>query len=71
MFDSEAVLLLVFADQLIVHRKDIGPIACYDTINLFSYLVLIERPFEALVPAFRFDLALGINLGRSEVVIRA
>ena len=51
-------------DQAVVGSKDGGPVAGDDTVDLLIDLILVERTFEALVPAFRLDLALCIDFGR-------
>ena len=51
-------------DQAVVGSKDGGPVAGDDTVDLLIDLVLVERTFEALVPAFGLNLALCIDFGR-------
>lgn len=64
LFDGKAGRCPVLLDQPIVGGKDRGPVAGDDAVDLLVDLVLVERAFEALVPAFGLDLALCIDFGR-------
>ena len=64
LFDSKAGRRLVLLDQPVVSGKDRGPVAGDDAVNLLVDLVLVERAFETLVPAFGLNLALCIDFGR-------
>lgn len=62
MFDRKAVRHFTLFDQLLVGRKDIGPVTGDDVVDLLRYFVAEQRPFGLLVPLLRLDLTLGINL---------
>lgn len=64
LFDRKTIRFLAFFNDLVVGREDIGSVAGYDAVYLNVDFVLIQGAFEPLVPAFRFDLTLGINLCR-------
>ena len=64
LLDSKAGRRPVLLDQAVVGGKDRGPVTGDDAVNLLIDLVLVERAFEALVPAFRLDLALCVDFGR-------
>ena len=64
MFDGKAGRRLVLLDQAVVGGKDRGPAAGYDAVDLLIDLILVERAFEALIPAFGLNLALCIDFGR-------
>lgn len=64
LFDGKTGRRPVLMDQAVVGSKDGGPVAGDDTVDLLIDLILVERTFEALVPAFRLDLALCIDFGR-------
>lgn len=64
LFDGKAGRRLVLLDQAVIGGKDRGPVAGYDTVDLLVDLILVERAFKALVPAFRLNLALCIDFGR-------
>lgn len=42
VFDGKAGRLLTFFDDLVIGRKDIGPVAGDDAVDLLVYLVLVE-----------------------------
>ena len=62
LFDGEAVRLFTLTNQPVVGRKDIRPITGDDAVNLLIHFAFVKGAFEALVPSFRFDLTLGIDL---------
>ena len=62
LFDRKTVRSFILFEKLVVSRKDICPITGDDAVNLLIHLVFIKGTFEALVPSFRFDLTLGIDL---------
>ena len=63
LLNGKASRLFVFPNELVVGREDIGPVAGDDLVDLRCHFVLEQGAFEALVPFFRLDLALGVNLG--------
>ena len=64
LFDGKAGRRLVLLDQAVIGGKDRGPVAGYDAVDLQVDLILVERAFEALIPAFGLNLALCIDFGR-------
>lgn len=64
LFDGKAGRRPVLLDQPVIGGKDRGPVTGYDAVDLLVDLVLVERTFEALVPAFGLNLALCIDFGR-------
>lgn len=65
MFDRKAVWSFILFEELVVGREDIGPVAGDNAVDPLIYLVFVKRAFETLVPALRFDLALGVDFGRT------
>ena len=63
-FDGKTGRRPVLLDQSVVGGKDRGPVAGDDAVDLLIDLVLVERAFEALIPAFGLNLALCIDFGR-------
>jgi hypothetical protein len=64
LFDGKAGRCPVLLDQPVVSGKDRGSITGDDAVDLLVDFVFVERAFETLVPAFRLNLALCIDLGR-------
>ena len=64
MFDGKAGRRLVLLDQAVIGGKDRGPVAGDDAVDLLVDLILVERTFEALVPAFRLNLTQCVDFGR-------
>lgn len=64
LFDGKTVRFPAFPDELVVSGQNIGPVTGYDVVDLLRYLIAEQRAFGPLVPLLRFDLALGVNLGR-------
>lgn len=64
LFDGKTGRHPVLLEQSVVGGKDGGPVAGYDAVDLLVNRILVERTFEALVPAFRLNLALCIDFGR-------
>ena len=64
LFDGKAGRRPVLLDQSVVGGQDRGPVAGDDTVDLLVDLILVERTFEALVPAIRLNLALRVDFGR-------
>ena len=64
LFYGKTIRLPAFLDELIVSGQNIGPVTGDDVVDLHGHLIAEQRPFGPLVPLFRFDLALGVHLGR-------
>ena len=62
LFDGKAVRSFILFEKQVVGRKDIRPITGDDAVNLLIHFAFVKGAFEALVPSFRFDLTLGIDL---------
>lgn len=63
VLDSKASRFLALFDKLIVGRKDIGPVAGDNTVDLHVNLVLVQGALQTLVPTLRLDLTLRVDFG--------